>query len=63
LVKECEFKTHHLRVYAIHEIDTGKIVIMGGYKTKQKQDINHFREVKKQYLNASELNDKKKTFK
>jgi len=49
-VKEYEFKTKNLRVYVIHESDTGKIIICGGYKNSQNKDITHFREVKKQYL-------------
>ena len=51
LIKEYEFKTHNLRVYAIHDAGTGKIIITGGYKNTQDSDITHFREVKKQYFN------------
>lgn len=40
-VKEYEFKTKHLRVYAIHEEKTGKVIISGGYKKDQKKDIKH----------------------
>ena len=50
LTKEYEFKTHNLRVYAIHEAHTGKIIVLGGFKNTQNQDINKFRELKKQYL-------------
>ncbi|MCX6146165.1 MAG: hypothetical protein NTW25_02810 [Candidatus Kapabacteria bacterium] len=49
--KEYEIKTHHLRVYLIQEAKTGKIIVTGGYKNSQKIDINHFRELKRQYLN------------
>lgn len=51
-VKEYEFKTKHLRIYAIHEKDTGKVIICGGKKNSQKSDINHFRSVKKQYVSS-----------
>lgn len=57
LIKEYEFKTHSLRVYAIHEVGTGKIIITGGYKNTQKSDINHFRELKRQFLNSRSNND------
>ena len=56
-VKEYEFKSKHLRVYAIHQKD-GKIVVMGGYKNSQDKDIITFRALKKQYVES--LNDKKK---
>jgi len=49
-LKEYEIKTHHLRVYAIHEAGTGKIIICGGYKNTQKNNIRHFREVKNQKM-------------
>lgn len=49
-IKEYEFKTHSLRVYAIHEVGTGKIIITAGYKKTQKSDMKHFRELKRQYL-------------
>lgn len=56
-VKEYEFKSKHLRVYAIHQKD-GKIVVMGGYKNSQDKDIATFRALKKQYIES--LNNKKK---
>lgn len=49
-VKEYEFKTKHLRIYAIHK-PGGKIIVLGGFKNNQKSDINLFRSIKKQYLN------------
>lgn len=49
-VKEYEIKTHNLRVYLIHDISSGKLIISGGTKNTQENDINHFRELKKQYL-------------
>ncbi len=51
LVKEYELKTRHLRVYLFHEENTGKVVVCGGKKTTQPKDINHFRRIKKEYLN------------
>jgi len=51
LVKEYEIKTRHLRVYLFHEENTGKVVVCGGKKTTQQKDINHFRRIKKEYLN------------
>lgn len=50
-VKEYEFKSKHLRIYAIQQ-KNGKIIVMGGYKNTQKKDINAFRTLKKQYLNS-----------
>jgi putative component of toxin-antitoxin plasmid stabilization module len=49
-VKEYEIKTKHLRIYFIHLEKTGKIVVLGGFKTTQKQDIGQFRSLKKQFL-------------
>jgi putative component of toxin-antitoxin plasmid stabilization module len=49
-VKEYEFKSKHLRVYAFHMERTGKIVAYGGYKNAQKDDIPKFRSYKSRYL-------------
>jgi hypothetical protein len=49
-VKEYEFKTKHLRIYAINK-PGGKIIVLGGFKNNQKSNINLFRSIKKQYLN------------
>ncbi len=54
-VKEYEFKSKHLRVYAIQQKD-GKIVVMGGYKNSQDKDLTAFRALKKQYIES--LNNK-----
>ncbi len=51
-VKEYEIKTKHLRVYMFHEKDTGRIIVIGGKKTTQKQDITRFRNIKKSYLES-----------
>ena len=40
-VKEYEFKSKHLRVYAFHMEKTGKIVAYGGYKNTQKDGYSH----------------------
>lgn len=52
-IKEHEFKTKNLRVYAFQEKGTGKIIVCGGTKGTQKSDIRHFRQLKKQYLNTT----------
>lgn len=54
LVKEYEFKTKHLRVYAFHIEKTGKIVAYGGYKNTQNEDISKFRSYKNRYLKSLE---------
>lgn len=53
--KEYEFKSKHLRVYAVQHPESGKIVVMGGYKNTQKKDINTFRSIKEKYYNSIEL--------
>lgn len=50
-VKEYEFKSKHLRVYAIQQ-KGGKIVVLGGYKNAQDKDLVLFRAIKKKYLNS-----------
>ncbi|WP_047451889.1 hypothetical protein [Alistipes sp. ZOR0009] len=49
-VKEYEVKTKHLRVYLLHDVPNGRVIVCAGKKTSQKKDIKHFREVKKRYL-------------
>jgi putative component of toxin-antitoxin plasmid stabilization module len=53
-VKEYEFKTKHLRLYAIHIEKTGKVIVLGGYKNTQKSDIPSFRSLKSQFLKSLE---------
>ena len=53
-VKEYEFKSKNLRVYAFHIKQTGKIVAYWGFKNSQKRDIVKFRSIKKQYLQSIE---------
>lgn len=48
-VKEYEYRTKHLRVYAIRR-KGGKIIILGGYKNKQKGDIRKCRQIKEQLI-------------
>lgn len=50
-VKEYEFKSKHLRIYAIQQTN-GKIIVLCGFKNNQKEDINKFRSLKKQYLES-----------
>ena len=52
-VKEYEFKLEDLRVYAI-KIPNGEMVILGGFKNNQKDDIRKFRALKKKYLLANQ---------
>lgn len=49
-VKEYEIKTRNLRCYLFHEKERGRIVVLLGKKTTQKQDIKRFRNLKSQYL-------------
>ncbi len=47
--REFEFKSKHLRIYAI-EKPGGKIVVLGGTKANQDKDQSKFRKIKEQYL-------------
>ena len=49
--KEYELKSKHLRLYMIQK-PGGKIIIFGGYKTNQANDIGKFKSLKKQYLKS-----------
>ncbi len=53
-IKEYEFKSKHLRVYAFHIEKTGKIVAYGGFKNTQKEDISKFRSYKNRFLKSSQ---------
>ena len=59
-VKEYEFKSKHLRVYAFHMEKTGKIVAYGGYKNTQKDDIPKFRSYKSRYLKSFQNDNQKR---
>jgi len=50
VVKEFEIKTGDLRVYLIKE--DGHIVILGGKKNTQREDIGQFRAIKHRYLKS-----------
>ncbi len=52
-IKEYEFKSKHLRLYAIKK-ENGKLIILGGFKTTQKADFRRFRSLKQQYLDSLE---------
>lgn len=54
-IKEYEFKDGDLRVYGISKFG-GKIIIMGGYKNRQKKDYRTFRSLKDQYLSQETNN-------
>lgn len=56
-IKEYEFKSKHLRIYAIQQTN-GKIIVLCGFKNNQKEDINKFRSLKKQYLDSLVPNNK-----
>jgi putative component of toxin-antitoxin plasmid stabilization module len=49
-VKEFEIKKGDLRIYLIKE--DGHIVIIGGKKNTQHEDIRQFRSIKKRYLDS-----------
>lgn len=49
-VKEFEIKKGDLRVYVIKE--QGHIVVLGGKKSTQDEDIKQFRSIKKRYLDS-----------
>lgn len=51
IIKEYEFKSKHIRIYVIKQLN-GKIVVLCGHKTTQKQDIKRFRKIKSDYLNS-----------
>ena len=47
---EYEIKTKDLRVYLFKDVKTGHIIVWGGRKSTQTQDIKKFRNLKKAYL-------------
>ena len=53
-VKEFEFKSKDLRIYAI-KIEDGKLILIGGYKNKQNKDLRQFRSIKKRLLESGTL--------
>jgi hypothetical protein len=62
-VTEYEFKSKHLRVWAIQQPNK-KLILFGGFKNNQAADEESFWALKKQYLQfLKQQNDKKRTFK
>ena len=53
-VKEFEIKTPDLRIYLIKEL--GHIIILGGKKNTQADDIKKFRSIKQRYLQSKKFN-------
>ena len=49
---EYEIKTKDLRVYLFKEHSTGNVIVIGGKKSTQKEDIRNFRNIKQQYLTS-----------
>lgn len=47
-LREYEFKSKHLRLYAMKQ-KNGKIIVMGGEKSNQKKDLIKFRSRKARY--------------
>lgn len=47
-VKDAEFRSKHLRVY-LFKLPTGKVIVLGGNKKTQKQDIGRLRKLKNEY--------------
>jgi hypothetical protein len=48
-VKEIEFKKDDIRIYGVKK-DNGAILILGGYKNRQKKDLRTFRSLKEKYI-------------
>jgi hypothetical protein len=53
-IAEIEFKTKHLRIYAI-QLPNMKIILLCGFKNSQKEDIKYFRSLKNQFLESINL--------
>lgn len=49
-----EAKSKHLRTYFFHEKGTGQIVVIGGTKKNQAQDIDRFKKIIKEYQRFKE---------
>lgn len=58
LPKRYEFKSKHLRIYAFHQ-PFGKIVVFGGYKPTQENDIATLNSVVKEYIDSKPKTNKK----
>lgn len=55
-IREYEFKSKHLRVYAFAK-PNGKIVVTGGKKKSQRKDIKRLRELKIQFIKYLQENE------
>ncbi len=53
-IKEYEFKSKHLRIYAVHQ-KGGKIIVLCGFKNNQEKDINRFRSIKKELVKVLDI--------
>lgn len=49
--KRYEFKSKHLRIYAFHK-PNGKVVVLGGYKQTQDNDIKKLNAIVKEYITS-----------
>ena len=49
-----EAKSKHLRTYFFHEKGTGQIIVIGGTKKNQVQDIDRFKKIIKEYQRFKE---------
>lgn len=49
--KRYEFKSKHLRIYAFNK-PNGKVVVLGGYKQTQENDINKLNAIVKEYFKS-----------
>jgi len=56
-----EAKSKHLRTYFFHEKGTGQIVVIGGTKKNQVQDIDRFKKIIKEYQRFKEAKNDRKT--
>ncbi|HEY4287568.1 MAG TPA: hypothetical protein VGN00_10765 [Puia sp.] len=54
-IPEHEFKSKHLRIYAI-QLPSKKVIVLGGYKNNQDPDITKFRSIKATFLESLKTN-------
>ncbi len=59
-IKEYEFKSKHLRVYAIKQPNC-KLIVLCGYKNSQKRDIIKFRSLKTRYISSQKIKNENKS--
>jgi hypothetical protein len=51
-IKAFEIKSRNLRIYGFHHNNTGKIIVLGGYKKNQHKDLRKFKSKLKSYLDS-----------